>query len=363
MATDTQNRDIQVKHLVDGWIQQAATSPAPSQDNDFLKERRLLEQLIPVKAAGFRGVVLTAIVGKTLNANYDPTTDFYACNPRAIFEKGIYYSLVEHGVPCGKSDPLNVAKNARVIDKTWAQGRRPESAAMAAVGYIDLLHANWNDASYREQLIVLFFTRLLEYAEFCQSKNVPLGEFAGATPIQLAIKLADFVEFCPEGGATPQMVVGTLINQLRLDDPDFATVEGAAESVFGTNTTSKKPADVWEVRTDGSLGALYEITAKPVDTKRIDDCVGSLEALDLTGGIVTFICRLPQDTVGLGTENQTLIHRGTAFQFLDMRTFILQIFCALKPEQQERVIHVTDAFVKETNRKVQTKEGWAKLFG
>lgn len=359
MAADT----LQAKRLVEHWIQQAKLMPSLPQGNDFPKERRLLEQLIPVKAAGFRGVVLTAIVGKALNPSYNPTNDFYACNPRSIFEKGIYYALVEHGVPCGKSDPLNVAKNARVIDATWAQGRRPESAAMAAVGYIDLLHTNWHDEPYRKQLILLFFSRLLEYAEFCQSKNVPLGEFAGATPIQLAIRLADFVESCPEGGATPQVVVGTLINQLRLDDPDFATVEGAAESVFGTNTTSKKPADIWEVRANGSLGMLYEITAKPVDTKRIDDCVGSLEALGLTGGMVTFICRLPQDTAGLRTENQTLIHLGTAFQFLDMRSFILQIFCALKPEQQERVIHVTDAFVKETNRKIETKVGWASLFG
>ncbi|WP_284278643.1 hypothetical protein, partial [Sphingobium jiangsuense] len=126
--------------LVNDWLK-AAKAGSAIKASDFRKERSILEKLIPVKAAGFRGIVLTAIVGKELDANYDPTTDFYASSPRTLFEKGIYYALQENRVPCGKSDPLNVAKNAQVIDETWAKGRRPESAAMAAVEYIKLVHS------------------------------------------------------------------------------------------------------------------------------------------------------------------------------------------------------------------------------
>lgn len=86
-------------------------------------EHKLLTELIDVNAKGFRGVVVTALTGLHLNENYDPINDFYACNPRSIFEGGIWYALQDNGIPCGKSDPLNVAKNANQLNEDWARGR------------------------------------------------------------------------------------------------------------------------------------------------------------------------------------------------------------------------------------------------
>ncbi|MGF1603669.1 MAG: hypothetical protein ACFCU8_16930 [Thermosynechococcaceae cyanobacterium] len=43
---------------------------------------KLLTDLIEVNAKGFRGVVVTALVGLHLNSSYDPLNDFYGCNPR-----------------------------------------------------------------------------------------------------------------------------------------------------------------------------------------------------------------------------------------------------------------------------------------
>ncbi len=96
----------------------------------------------------------------------------------------------------------------------------------------------------------------------------------------------------------PQIVVGTLIRQLRIDDSGFSSVEGTTESVFGTSTTSKKPADVWELNAEGTIGALYEITAKPVDKKLLDDCVDSLASHHVKNPLVKFICRFPDDVRG-----------------------------------------------------------------
>lgn len=351
----------QARRLVNGWLEVAkAGSSIPP--NEYKRERRVLEELIPVKAAGFRGIVLTAIVGKQLDPSYDPSTDFYASSPRTLFEKGIYYALQENRVPCGKSDPLNVAKNAQVIDQTWAKGRRPESAAMAAVDYISLVQLNWGKQGYRDDLIALFFDRLWEYAEFCMSADVPLAEFEGTPPVRIAAKLSKFTADFPEGGATPQLVVGTLIAKLREGVEGYAGVDGVHESVFGTNTTSKKPADVWEEMTDGSIGQLYEITAKPVDRKRLDDCVDSLTTLDLGGKIVTFICRLPQDISSLAAADETLLYKGVMFQFIDIDEFIRTSFCVLAPERQAEVIDAVDQFVKDTNRKIEVKQGWATAF-
>lgn len=54
---------------------------------------QLLTDLIEVNAKGFRGVVVTALTGLHLNENYDPLNNFYGCNPRSIFESGIWYAL------------------------------------------------------------------------------------------------------------------------------------------------------------------------------------------------------------------------------------------------------------------------------
>jgi hypothetical protein len=348
--------------LVNDWLETAKAGIAIDA-TEYGNERGILEQLIPVKAAGFRGIVITAIVGKALDQNYDPTADFYASSPRTLFEKGIYYALQENRVPCGKSDPLNVAKNAQVIDSTWAKGRRPESAAMAAVNYIELVHSNWHDAKYRDALIALFFARLWEYAEFCMAADVPLAAFEGIPPVTIAAKLAKFTADFPEGGATPQLVVGTLISKLRQDDQNYAKVDGVLESVFGTNTTSKKPADVWEEMADGSIGELYEITAKPVDQKRLEDCVESLKAMELGGKFVTFICRIPQDIATLAVVDGALLHQGVMFQFIDIHNFIRTTFCILSHERQAEVIEAVDQFVKDTNRKTEVKKGWGLAFG
>ena len=123
----------------------------------------LLTDLIEVNAKGFRGVVVTALTGLHLNESYDPLNNFYGCNPRSIFEGGIWYALQKNGVPCGKSDPLNVAKNANQLNEDWAQGRRPQSAAMAVVNFLRLImEAN---KSKRARLIDYFFYRLWKYSQ------------------------------------------------------------------------------------------------------------------------------------------------------------------------------------------------------
>lgn len=209
----------------------------------------------------------------------------------------------------------------------------------------------------------MFFSRLWGYAEYCMSADVPLAMFEGTPPVRVATKLAQFTADFPEGGATPQLVVGTLLAKLRQGDEVYAKVDGVFESVFGTNTTSKKPADIWEELSDGSIGELYEITAKPIDQKRLDDCVESLKAIDLGGKIVTFICRLPNDVSSLAFTDDTLLHQGTMFQFIDINIFIRTTFCVLSPERQAEVIEAVDQFVKDTNRKIEVKKGWGAAFG
>lgn len=341
-----------------------AKSFKPSKEflTEYIDEDRTLQALIPIKANGFRGVVLTVIVGMHLDTNYNPTENFYDCNPRSIFEKGIFYALTESNIPCGKSDPLNVAKNAQKIDRAWALGKRPESAALAAAKYISLLWSHKGTPKY-EKLVKLFFKRLHDYSIFVAAQNVSYehvaGEFVGTSVAQ---KLANFTVECPEGGAMPQFIVGLLLHFLRLDNGKYTAVVGFDESVFGTNTTSKKPADVWEILADGSVGKLYEITVKTIDLKRLDDCVDSLMAQRLADKEVIFICNLPSNVSTIDVKEGLITHKGMQLQFADIKSFVCSGFVLLDANSQSSYIDTLQKFIFSSTRAVATKNYWAANF-
>lgn len=359
--TTIDKRNMAAKEFVEEWLAKGRDfKPSDEVVEELIGAQQILKNLIPISAKGFRGVVLTAIVGKALNPYYQPMMDFYACNPRSIFEKGIFYALQEAEIPCGKSDPLNVAKNIQKLDYDWATGRRPESAARAVVDYLRLLEAAQTNQRQYENLLLLYFHELYLFGQYVKALHVPMQITDKAVPLEIGQKYARFAVECPEGGSVPQFIVGHLLNFLREHDSRFSVVEGHEESVFGTNTTSRKPADVWEILENGTTGALYEITVKRIDRKRLDDCVDTLAAQGLEDPVITFICRLPQDVEVLGIDHPFLIYRGFRFQFLDISQFIHVSYALLGEDQRIRFSAILNAFVGDINRDIGTKDYWNK---
>lgn len=362
MAT-VDSRNASAKAYVNAKIKEAAKfQPNSTFLKTYSDADAALSALVATRANGFRGVVLTVIVGMYLDKNFNPTVNFYDCNPRSIFEKGIYYALTESGIPCGKSDPLNVAKNAQQLDIAWARGKRPESASNAVVKYINLLWKNKCTPKF-EELVSLFFLRLYEYGEFVKSQNINVSfQSVSYNGTLIAYKLSNFVIDCAEGGALTQFVVGLLISKLRKSDIRYKSVEGFNESVFGTNTTGKKPADVWEVKENGEYGKLYEITVKVIDEKRLDDCIGSLTQQGITESEVIFICNLTANVSSLNVTENYLLHNGFVFQFVDIKSFINSIFTTLEQDEQREYIEELQDFVFMASRAVATKQYWANNF-
>lgn len=318
---------------------------------------RLLTELIEVNAKGFRGVVITALTGLHLVDNYDPINNFYGCNPRSIFEEGIWYALQENGIPCGKSDPLNVAKNANQLNDDWAKGRRPQSAAMAVVKFLKIVMESGK--SKRARLIDYFFFRLWKYAESVTSYQLTEIKSSSDSKQALGNKLVEFTLKYPESGNLPQLLVSQLLGGV------FRTSEieviGGGESVFGTNTTSKKPADVWLVL-EGVETNLYEITVKSVSKKRLDD---SLDALKSTGHLhhsVTFICRLPEDVEELDVVEGSYDYKGKNYDFVDYKSFCRSLCALLSDKEFSTVLNNVANFVKDMHVSMKTKEGWNEFF-
>jgi len=358
---DANTRNKKAKAYVTRQIEKAKNSReekyASIQKYQAISE--VLDNLIRTKPMGFRGITLTAIVGLKIDPDFDPISNFYSCHPRSIFEKGIYYALTENNIPCGKSDPLNVAKNNSELSLAWAKGKRPESAALAVVSFLE--HLMEAKAQRRKKLIDFFFYRLVQYAEEIESLPVILPTNADCSNLQAAQKLIAFSLDYPEGGATPQLVVGKLL--ARLYDASSILVDGENESVFGTNTTSKKPADIWLSKNDELL-SLYEVTVKKVDHKRLTDCYETLVTMGYIDRPITFICRIPHDVTEFtdAAIDRSLLFRGKRFDFVDIGDFIRTVSSLISPEQMDDLISELHAFVKDVKRSVPTKNGWNSIF-
>jgi hypothetical protein len=326
--------------------------------NNYPQYSETLTQLIETSAKGFRGVVATALTGKYLNSAYDPLNDFYSCNPRSIFEKGIYYAF-ENRVPCGKSDPLNVAKNINVLDEEWAKGKRPQSAAQSVVDFLRFVETASEED--QELLINFFFFRLCVYAKRVTSLPVEISETTEWSNLKLANAICELALSYPESGTIPQLVVGVLLKQVF--EYSAISVEGGDESVFGTNTTSKKPADIW-LELEGVPINLFEITVKVIDPKRLDDCIESLLALGIEDLPIQFICRMTHDIETLDeAKSGVMVHKGKTINFVDIGSFVMSLSALLTAAQIDATLHELKAFVERVDRPEKTKMGWKKIFG
>ena len=355
------DRNAFVAATLTEYIERAMAGEGPASDR-YPSERKVLERLIPIQTDGFRGITLTAIMGKHVREDINTGTEFDSINPRGVFENGIRPVLKRFRVPTGASPPLNVAKNIQVLDEKWAEGRKPEAAAQAAVDYIRRINRHWADPALRDDLIMMFVQRLMEYAAEVGSYDAELPPLGGVPSVAIALRLARFAVKLPEGGSVPQFVVGALLAALRSSDTDYLPLQGVEASVFGTNSTSNKPADLWEKLADGNLGGLYEVTCKAVDENRLAAAVDSFAKLGLPNTAVTFVCRIPRDTASLQLQNGATVFRGMTFEFLDISALIESIFCLLTIAKQRAVIERVTGFIADPARRIKTKQAWAKAF-
>ncbi|WP_370614437.1 hypothetical protein NMD21_22045 [Citrobacter portucalensis] len=326
---------------------------------DYIELKKITEDLIYVSARGFRGIVATALTGKYLDPNYDYLNNFYDCSPRSIFEQGIFYAFQEMEIPSGKSDPLNVAKNNNVLDENWTKGKRPQKAALAVITLLRKIY-NEKNTEIQSKTINYFFYRLYTYSLECGSIVTKPINKESILNQSIASKLVRFSLQYPESGTVPQFVISCLLSAVY--NSSTIKVVGGEDSVFGTNTTSKKPADVW-LEENGNIYNLYEITVKKIDIKRLDDSIQALSDTDCLDKTVIFICRIPEDISTLeGYQNGILTYNNKSFNFIDISEFIRSTIALLPPETIKKVITKIEDFIGSFMRPTKTKEGWNTLF-
>lgn len=371
MVITTKQRNLNAKQHVKDLYSNISNLTNEDFSNHALyaEANRLLKDIIHVdiKALGFRGVVLTAIVGKYLNSDYDFLNDFYGCKPRSIFEKGIFEALRELQIPCGKSDPLNVAKGIKVLNSDWAKGRKPPKSGMAVVSYLNLLNSNFGNTNNYNFLVKLFMFRLKELGDIHANSTVTIVSNNKESHQELAIKLWSFISTAVEGGTIPQFFIGTLLEAIYLQHPNIE-VEGTKESVSSTSTTSKKPGDLI-VTKKGMISHIYEVTLKVVDSKRLSDSYDVLAEQGYLDTPITFLCRIPQDTQSLTdiTYSPKKVSafakaQSHTFNFVDIESFICNQINLLDDKQIDYLLTKLSEFISEYDRPLRTKEIWNEHF-
>jgi hypothetical protein len=324
---------------------------------------QLFDELCNTGSSGFREVVLTCAVAWGVGIDFDPSIDFYQCNPRAIFENAIRPVLVQFKLPHKKSGPLNVAKNIKMLNKDWASGRRPQLAATAAVQVLERLikfRSTDSPQEFRNRTIIVLDVILMYL--IAEAEALTALEVVPRTDMSLYCVhelLNQFIVYAADAGNTPQMIVGLVLNQLHLSDGLKLNFEGRA---CETNLTAKKPADIWLEAPDNKILHLYEVTVKPIDQNRLEDSADSVIAHGRGFNEVVWLCRIPTDIETLNLSKGGIKEwKGVRFEFVDLSQWLLCVLELIGSGGRESLILALNAYVASPNVSKNTKEVWKRL--
>lgn len=315
-------------------------------------------------ARGFPGIVLTSLVGKYVSEEYNPATNFYDINPRPLFEKHIGPILRDkYNAPMGQSDPLNVAKNINELNKSWANNKRPQSSAEAAVELVEW--AVSASPGNRENLLKITIWCYLSLANLFSLETPDIESGIKITEIyDITTKL---IELAPAGGSTAQLIVGLLIQAQHFLFDAKNMLEGVGESVYTTNTTSGKPGDFSE-NFDNSFH-IYEVTTKKVDIQRLNESATSItsylnnlqtlpESLE-----ITFLCNLSDVDLPINVTEQgiTYVHANYTYNIVQLNNWILQMFERLGIRGRSKFTEGLNTYIKSSDCPLSVKRNWVIL--
>ena len=315
-----------------------------------------VEGLFSSHILGHREIVATIIIATFLNPKFKASKNFYACNPRALYEGPIRDFFMKKGVPHMKSAPLNVAKNISKINEDWATNKRGKELALNVVKTVKAIEKMTK--SELNDFAIYYFKRYLNEAQ--RIKKLSYTPEPDTNPFLIADLCIDLINDVPDGGSTPQFIVGSLIDAINTKHAGSSKVSGHLDRVSTTNTTSKKAGDVIEELPSGNV--VYEITVKKFDLQRINDSYESLRADKQlkSNNEVIVICRpedvyekskkFKSDTVIAGYE-----HNDVLYFFVDIYEFIkLNLVLLDTKTRKEFLTSITD-YINQTNTAEKVK--------
>lgn len=333
----------------------------------FLKEKKVpvqfkkpfesaeVESLFQTPIWGHREIILTIILARLLNPRFKASENFYACNPRSLFEKPIRKALREYAIPHRKSGPLNVAKNSKKINSVWATDKHGGEIAMNVVKIVKKIELV--SISDLKRFALAFVARYKQEAKRIKEMEVNLPP--QENPVHISKLCIDLINSVPDGGATPQITVGLLMETINNDRKNNVVVSGHRDSVSATNTTSKKPGDIIE-KINSEAELIYEVTTKKFGDDRLIESHEAVMAYNQKIKDVFVICR-PEDvpeTLSKGTSYimATTQYRELAYYFINIYDYIQSAILFLTPKGRKFFYGELVAYINNTNTAEKVKK-------
>jgi hypothetical protein len=358
----TAERDAWVKGDLAKRLKSASSSALDGVDTEVSEA---LDVVFAAKARGFREIILTVVLATLIDPDYRSSVDLYACNPRALYEKGIRPALEDFNVPCGQSGPLNIAKAAPALDDSWAAQRRPLAAAQATLSVVACLEADSNNPEMLADALAYLFREEAQLVEELRSKVPDVADIDWLFDLSSGL-----IAGAPDGGNTAQRVCGYLLEQSLSNST--MTLSGHADSASTTNATSNKPGDLAVTHSDGTVAAVYEITTKPFTNQRISECSQSLRSFNAKSGeqlaTVKVLCRrenAPEFGAADGRSDAgvlaVVLDAGTTYEFFEIETWIAGQLINLTADDRKVFFATLREYVNQPNTRRNVKETFRNL--
>lgn len=321
----------------------------------------LVEPLFQTSIWGHREIVLTIILARLFDSKFKASQNFYACNPRSLFEKPIRKALREYGIPHRKSGPLNVAKNTKKINRDWAADKHGGEIASIVVQLVKLIE-NATKAELKK-FATAYVSRYKQEAQRIKELTVTLPP--KENPIVISNLCIDLINNVPDGGSTPQIIVGLLMETYNENRKSEVEVSGHRDSVSTTNTTSKKAGDIIEKLSE-ETELIYEVTTKIFSDDRLMESHEAVMAYDKDIKNVFVICRpkdVPETLPHEGYGSLILAHtqyKELAYFFIDIYEYTQFLILFMSPEGKKSFYKKLLDYVNDINTSETVKRYFKK---
>lgn len=325
-----------------------------------------IEVLFNTQHWGLREIVFVVCMARLLDMNFKASEDFYACNPRPLFEESIKPELDKRGIPSRKSGPLNMAKGAKRIDEQWASGRK-KSRAIADRVVLITKKIERMSIDELENFTKLLMVRFLKEATIVEQLNVELAPNAEQSFLYKICEL--LINKAPDCGNTPQRIVGYLLESYHEDLQTGVTVSGHTDSASTTSTTSKKLGDITEQKVTGCIALAYEVTVKKFGPQRVREAYESARAHNAGDSSQPYemlvICRRqdlhsdvkPVSNLYLGK----LEYQDMVFHFIDIYEWMMAQLLRLSISARLSFFAKLQEYVFDKNTSSEVKYAWAEV--
>lgn len=360
---DIKERNKQIEEIMRRLYNEAASTKIID-NSDYSKD---LETIFSTTSWGFREIVLTVSVAMLADKNFRATKDFYACHPRAIFEKPMKTVLIEKNLPHKQSGVLNVAKGQRQLDEEWVSKRRAKDqpACQSALNLIKYMEKHSEKV---ENVGISVMRKLIEDKKELKSLDIKVSPTSD--PLFLFNLCKNMIIKATDRGNTPQRICGYLLENFHKSLQTGVVVTGINDSASTTSTTSKKPGDINEESKDGKIFNVYEITVKPFSEDRVRDSFNCLIAYNnehkLKINEVIVICRSDDchpdmEKTGLDGTMGIYKYNGISYHYWNIFEWISFTIQHTPPYGRESFYKELNAYVADINTPQNVKQCWKEL--